>query len=112
MRSKLLDAEVIIKEKKIALVNTAMDISVSWKLDVHEDADSAAINVRIFELNGQFETQTKVDSTYSKTTIHKFRTDGSWKAQWTVQKFDMLKSKLYPMSATIDFDKKSVIVNF
>lgn len=112
MRSKLLEATVIMNGKTTELVNTSMEINVMWKVDVLEQQDSAAIHIRIFELNGTFEICTKVDSCLKKKCEYKFHTDGTWKAETDTKAVNIQKNMLEPVSALIDFDNKKATIKF
>lgn len=101
--SKILDVRVKINDKNVPVLNTEMDISVSWDVDVSVKDNSAEVKVDFLKVFGSFEWVTIAPS-YRKKTKIEFSTDETWKITHNKD----YNFKIQPMLASIDFDTKEI----
>jgi hypothetical protein len=98
MVTKLLEATAIINNKTIHIINTQMDIYVSWNI-----IDNI-VNVKF--VSGYFEYVSKYEY-YTRYSKIDFTTDNSFK-----QNIIINESSTTPISALINFDTKSIQIKF
>ena len=99
MITKLLDAEAIINNHTIQIVNTEMNISVEY--DVKND-------ISVKSIFGEFSFNTKKINYQKKTTI-KFTTDNTWS---TIINCSLVLKEQLPEFASINFDTKTIKIQF
>jgi hypothetical protein len=103
MTTRIIDAEVIIKEKKLPIVNTEILIHIDWDINIKKEEDTAQIELNFIEVYGTIEWNTIKEGYKQKTSIY-FRTDEHWK----IETIDLIPFTIYPSYAKIDFDKKEI----
>ena len=114
MVSKILECKSIIGGKQIQILNTTMDISVTWDADLIKTESGANIEIKIKEINGyiSYNTIKKEEDVQlngiQHIILHKvnFHTNDKW---------TLLHKKetngLQPETAIIDFDNlKATII--
>jgi hypothetical protein len=107
MQTKLLEAQAIINENLIDILNTEMDISVYWDFNVIKNEYSVNFSFVFEKVKGAF-TYTKKYQSYKKATQINFETDDTWRISY---KYDeKFTEPLEPVSALINFDFKTITI--
>jgi len=117
MLSKALDAELISKNRTIAVTNTEFDISVEWSVVVEESEDHAMVGVSINRIFGNFSYKDSKEAFKRRVEVE-FECSDGWK-MYPIDKgrlsgwVDTTRgSKVYPDMVQIDFDNKVAKVCF
>jgi hypothetical protein len=111
MKSQLLEATVIINEKRYIIINTAMEIFIEWKIDLIQGKDFYKINFDVQRVNGKFSYDVP-NLNYQKTITIKFNTDSDWKFSITNMEIKYPELSLQPYSAEINLDNKITRLTF
>lgn len=98
MVTKLLEATAIINNKTIHIINTQMDICVSW--NIIDDIFSVEF------VSGHFEYVSKYEY-YNRYSKIDFTTDNSFKNNIIIK-----DSSTTPTSAIINLDNKTITIKF
>lgn len=104
MTTRILDAEIVLKEKKLPLVNTGLLIHIDWDIVLEKKENTAEIQIKYLEVYGDLEWLSQKDGYKQKTSIN-FRTDENWKIQ---NENNLTPFVVHPFYAKIDFDKKEI----
>ena len=92
-------------------MNTTMDISIDWDVELIKNETSAKLNYVYNCVFGTFSWEEKKDS-YKKIITISFHTDLTWKINEDILK--PLDSRMYekdvssPLGAKINFDEKTI----
>ena len=102
MISKLIDAEIIINNKKIPILNTELFIEVEWDVLLEKKTAFAELKISFLSIKGWFEWY-DIKENYKKKIRIEFHSDETWKLtpenQWAAL-------NIQPFTAHINFDKK------
>jgi hypothetical protein len=107
MKTKLLEAQAIINENLIDILNTEMDISVEWEFDSIKKESSVNFVFVFQKVKGAF-TYTKKYQSYKKATQINFETDDTWRISYNYD--EKFTEPLEPVSALINFDLKTITI--
>lgn len=117
MRSKLLDAEILIKNTSLFIPNTEFDISVDWSLSISEFQDYAEVKVDCERIFGTFSYKEAKDGYKRRVEV-----DFECSKDWVITPIDRGKltawldtkkdQRIYPTHAVLDFDNKSAKLCF
>jgi hypothetical protein len=105
MKTKLLEAKAVIKEKVINILNTDMDISANWDVELIKKEEFIFINMIFQQVYGSFNWVSSND-TYSKKTSLTFSSDETWNIKCKCD-YDF-NQPIFPTGAIINFDKKTI----
>jgi len=115
MLSKVFEAELLLKNKKLAVVNTDFDITVEWVGTFVEKDDAGELLLHCTRIFGNFEYVDKFDSFKRKTTItFEAQSTNGWSLDVVDRKNDMFpdKRRIFPEKVIIDFDNKTAKISF
>ena len=105
MITKLIDAEFILNDKKLPIVNSEIKILVNWDINLEKMDEFFNLKIDYFNVSGSLNWVEVKDNFRKKNTIE-FSTDKNWKI---VQENNIyLGDKICPISAKINFDKKEI----
>ena len=112
MITKLLEATATIKDKNYQIMNTMMDISIEWDIELTKTETSASLTYKYLKVIGGFTWDEKKES-YKRTVTITFQTDNTWKItkdvfQPTDNYQKQVKDVPSPVGAKINFDEKTI----
>jgi len=104
MISKILDAEITLKERILPVLNSEMDIKVEWEVVLKKNDGYAEVEIQYLSVSGWFNWVDKTENYTKKNTIE-FCTTKQWKL---IPVNSLLSVKIEPIMAEINFDKKEI----
>jgi hypothetical protein len=109
MNTKILEATAILKGKNIPILNTEMDISADWDIQLQKEETLVRLNINVKSVYGDFHWVDNCGHYKKKVEIH-FSTE-DW-ATKVVNNISGYQEIIEPFKVKIDFDNKSVTVFF
>lgn len=108
MITKLLEATATINNKNLDILNTMMDISVNWDVEISKQDNAAKLEYIYSRVTGNFTWEEKKES-YKRTITITFRTDDTWKiTRDKSETKDYYEEVPIPLGAKINFDEKTI----
>jgi len=107
MISQLLELSIIRNGNQLKILNTDMELYIDWDLSIKKNQDTANVFFILNSLKGKFEICT-TNELYKKNSEYIIDINNTWKIT-ALKKPDF---EYYPESAIINFDEKSVIINY
>ena len=111
MISKILDAEITLKERILPVLNSEMDIKVEWEVVLKKNDENAEFEIQYLSVSGWFNWIDKTENYTKKNTIE-FCTTKQWKlipvTPIAIFTNSLVSVKIEPIMAEINFDKKEI----
>lgn len=108
METRIIELSVILNTKQFNILNTDMDILVNWDIDIKKTEKEAKISYSIISMRGTFGIHSESEL-YDRKSTYKFKTDSSWSYSTIPPNFTDV---VYPSSAVLNFDNKTVNIKF
>jgi hypothetical protein len=103
MLTSLFEIAVYINNKQLNVLNTQMNISVIWDIELEKKENSASLKYIFESVYGNFTIEDVKDS-YKKTSTYTFKTN----EEWIIQHVPYPSDNISPTSAVINFDDKTI----
>lgn len=108
METRIIELSVILNSKQFNILNTDMDVKVNWDMDIKKTEKEARVSYSIIAMIGSFCIHSESEL-YQKKSTYKFKTDSTWSYSTVPPNFTDV---VYPSSAVVNFDNKTVNIKF
>lgn len=106
MKTKILEANVILKNKNFSLINTSMDIQIDWDVLLVKEEYKVKLVFVCDSVYGKFSYK-ETFKNYSKESIYSFNTatdNQKWDISFAMEELNLIQ----PERIIIDFDTEKI----